>query len=170
MTASAVTRSNMLSESWNNIYQLLLANVTDPTIGSAEFRKWFYTRDPDVKAAGFAGYPFIIIHPSLVDFSTGMKSVDANARMVEWTLEIEVVTSDRGVGNSAGNGASQNDTITDSVISVLNSTTNRKTLRGNSLYDLDITTTSVVVEPDRDTLVYRRTLLVAVRNRMKVSA
>ncbi|KKM25258.1 hypothetical protein LCGC14_1596790 [marine sediment metagenome] len=64
--ASQVTYTNLFSESRANVIALITStNVPDPIISSAEYRKWIYSREPDVKASDFKGYPYIIVNPSV---------------------------------------------------------------------------------------------------------
>jgi len=166
--ASQVTYSNLFSESRDNVKDLISANVTDPTTSSAEYRKWIYAREPDVKASDFAGYPFIIINPSDVDI--GEKgSVDGKSKPVEWNIEIEIVTSDRGYGENDGQGLSHMDTISNSVMSVLLDMTNRTTLSGNSMKFSQPTTTAVTTEVVHNELVFSRSILAPFKSRIQVS-
>ena len=171
MTATAVNYSNALSEAWQNFYDLVnsSSNVSDPTVGSGEFRKWVYSRHPDVKDVKFAGYPYIVLYPATYD-GDSMGVLDGNSRLVSWALEIEVVSCDRGRNNMDGRGQSHCDTISNAIVKTLNNLTNRNTLRTNGLFDIRVKATDVVIESEADTLVYRRSIMVTARCRMKVSA
>lgn len=172
MTAGAVTYSNLVSEPWQHIYELLnsRSNISDPTVGSAEYRKIVYARDPDVKSANFAGFPFIIVRPSTPNLDDGGKSLDMNSRFIAFGIDVEVVTCDREYNNRDGFGATDNDSLSNSVVKVLNNVSNRKTLQTNGLYDLKLEVTSVVVEERENTLIYRRVIVISMRSRLKVSA
>lgn len=173
MTATIVDKSNLLSEPWNNIQSILnnRSLVPDPTSPSAsEFRKWIYSRAPDLKKANFSDYPYIICYPATTHIGnqaeSGRVSVDGNARMVNWNVEIEIVSCDRGWNNQEGKGQQWLDTVSNSVVSALNNA--RATLRQNGLMDLGIDATDVVVETEADTLVFRRSILLSARRRFKV--
>lgn len=172
MTASRVTYANILSEAWNNLYQLISSssNVNDPSVGSGEFRKWVYTRPPDTTATNFAGYPYIVIPPVDVDTNAGRKSVDGNRRMIGWGCDIEVVTCDREWNNRDGKGATDNDAISEDVIQTLNSLTNRNTMATNGLKDVGVNASSMLIESEEGVLVYRRIIMVRFDTRMAVSA
>jgi hypothetical protein len=166
---SQVTYSNLFSESRNNVKDLISANVTNPVVSSGEYRKWIYSREPDVKASDFAGYPFVIVHPSDVDVGEG-GSLDGKSKMVEWNIEVEIVTSDRGYGDKDGLGLSHMDTISNSVISVLLNKTNRTTLSTNSMYFSQPTTAAVSTDIVANERVYRRSIFAPFKSRMRVSA
>jgi hypothetical protein len=156
-----VASTNLISEPRNNVVSLISnkSNVADPITSSSEYRKWIYSRDPDIKAADFAGYPFIVINPATIDTSNGA-SLDMTRRFVDWTIEIEVVSSDRGQGNRAGKGLTHNDAITDDILETLLKVANRKTLisQGMSLNTPIIS--DVLIEPLKHELTYRRIITV----------
>lgn len=171
MAAAPVTYSNLFSEARNNILVLISdkTKVADPTISSAEFRKWIHAREPDVNADEFKGYPFIIVHP--VDFRPAEGgSVNGKSKQVSWTQEIEVVTSDRGYGNKNGMGLAHMDAISDDIMTMLLDMTNRKTLSANGLYFVRPETTNVVPEMIKGELCFRRSILVNFGCRFRVSA
>lgn len=173
MTANQVTRSNLFSESRNNVVALINStNVPDPTVSTSEFRKWIYSRDPDVKDAGFKGYPFLIINPVDLDIEKekGMTSLDGKSKKVYWDIEIEIVTSDRGYGDGDGKGLSHMDTISNSLVSTFQSMTNRKTLSTNSMHFATVTTTSVGTEVVQNEMVYRRSIMLSFESRIQVSS
>lgn len=166
--ANRITYANVYSESRNNIKDLISANVTDPIISSAEYRKWIYSREPDVKSSDFAGYPFIIIYGSNVDPVLDKSSCDGKSKFVDFTIEIEIVTSDRGYED--GKGLTHMDSISNGIFEVLLNHTNRRTLRQNGLSFADPSASSVVQEPIQNELTYRRSFILSLRTRMTVSA
>ena len=172
MTAVTVTYSNLFSQSWQNVYDLInnKTNVVDPTTSSSEFRKWIYTREPDGKSLDFADFPFIVIYPGSVNSGVGRMSLKGNARMVTFRFDIDVITSDREFNNREGRGATDCDNLSDDIIQTLNNLTNRNTLSGNNLFNVDVEGGSPVIEPFKEVLTYRRTFSVSLSTRMKVSA
>lgn len=171
MTATAVTYSNLTSESRNNVVTLLssTSNVVDPIVTSGEFRKWIYSRAPDTKAADFKGFPFIVVNPANYDPEVG-GSMNGKSKFVSWEIEIEIFTSDRGYGGHDGQGLTHMDAITDDVVQTLSAMTNRNTLSGNNLKFSRPRLTSVTTEAIEDTLVYRRSIMATFKNRIHVSA
>lgn len=167
-----VTYENLFSESRNNVVTLLSnsTNVPDPTLSSAEFRKWIYSRDPDVKDINFAGYPFIVVNPADVDIEPEKGSVDMKSKWVYWDIEIEIVTSDRGYGGKDGLGSSHMDTISNAIVKTLMNKTNRLSLNNNSLKFANSTTTSVSTEVVHNELVFRRSILASFKSRIQVSS
>lgn len=169
--ASQVTYTNLFSESRNNVTALITSsNVADPTISSAEFRKWVYSREPDAKANNFQGYPYIIVHPADVDIEKEKGNLDGKSKFVSWDIEVEIITSDRGYGENDGKGLTHIDTISNSLIQTFSDMTNRNTLSTNSLKFSRVSTTSVNNEVIHNELVYRRSLMLSFKSRIQVSA
>ena len=169
--ADQVTYENLFSESRNNVVALITStNVSDPTISSAEVRKWIYSREPDVKASDFKGYPFLIIHPADLDVEKEGGSLDMKSKFVYWDIEIEILTSDRGYGENDGKGLTHMDTISNNLLKTFLNKTNRITLSTNSMKFMNPTTTAVGSEIIENELVYRRSLILSFKSRIQVSA
>lgn len=169
--AKQVTYKNLFSESRNNVLALIIPkNVSDPTISSAEFRKWIYSREPDVKANNFSGYPFIVVHPCDLDIEKELGSLDGKSKNIYWDIEIEIITSDRGYGENDAKGLSHMDSISNDLIKTFMNVTNRKTLSSNSMKFSNPTTTSVGTETIGDELIYRRSIMLSFKSRIQVSA
>ena len=163
--ASQVTFANLFSESRNNVVALITqSNVPDPRVSAAEFRKWIYTRFPDMKSANFKGFPILIVRNSDVDIDEG-GSVDGKSKMVFYDIEVEVYTSDRGYGGKDGQGSAQMDTISNNLVKTFNNITNRNTLRGNSMPFSRPTTTAVNTEIIQDELLFTRSILLSFKIR-----
>lgn len=171
--ANQVTYTNLFSESRNNVVALItVGNVPDPNISSAESRKWIYSREPDVKANDFKGYPYIVVHHADTDIEMekGKGSLDGKSKSVFWEILVDIVTSDRGYGEKNGQGSTQMETISNNLIKTFNDITNRNTLSNNSMKFCRPTTTSVVPEVRENELVFVRSILLAFESRIKVSA
>jgi len=169
--ADQVTYQNLFSESRVNVIALITStNVPDPTLSSAEHRKWIYSREPDVKAIDFSGYPYLIVHPSDLDIEREKGSLDGKSKFVYWDIEIEIITSDRGYGEKDGKGLIHMDTISNNLIKTFMNKTNRNTLSTNSMKFVNPTTTSVGSEVISNELVYRRSIMVSFKSRIQVSA
>lgn len=166
---STVNYNNLFSESWQNVYDLVnnRSNVADPTTASTSNRKWVYTRDPDVKSISFKGFPYMIVYPTNIDFSPE-QTVDGEKKWVNWGVEIEVVTCDRGFNNLDGKGQTHIDAISDDIAETFNKTSNRNTLKANGLYFFRPDSTGVTVEEFNNTLVYRRSFILSFRSFKKV--
>ncbi len=167
-----VNYANLFSEARNNVVTLLSnsSNVSDPTLSTAEYRKWIYAREPDVKSSDWAGYPCFIINPAEVDFDEDGGTVDMQSKWVHWDMEIEIITSDRGYGGNDGLGLSHMDTISNSIVKTLMNKTNRISLGNNSMKFAIPTTTGVVTETVQNELVFRRSILISFKTRMQVTA
>jgi len=169
--ASEVTYSNLLSESWQNVYDLIniATNVVDPTTSASEFRKWIYTREPDIKANDFGQFPYIIVHPAGISFP-GRKTVDRRKSLIAWMVQVEVVSCDREFNGADGKGATHNDAISDDVLQTFLNVTNRNTLSANSMKFSDPTATAALSEELANTLVYRRTIFLPFRTIKEITA
>jgi len=156
-----IDNTNLVSEPRNNVVNLISDsdNVDDPVTTTSEYRKWIYSRNPDIKATSFAGYPFIIINPARIDTS-GPANLDSSKRFVNWTIDIEVVSSDRGYGNNDGKGLTHNDAITNDVLQTLLDVDNRNTLRSYGQAFGKPVVSGVSIEPLKQELTYRRIITV----------
>ncbi len=168
--ANRVTKDILFSESRNNVVDLINSNVSDPTIGSAEYRKWIYSREPDVKSVNFKGYPFLVISSSEVNIHPERASLDMKSKLVSWINVVEIITSDRGYGGKDGQGQSQNDTLGDSILSIFNNKTNRITLSNNSMKFSEPRSAGTVVEPIDDELTFRRTIILNFNSKIQISS
>lgn len=167
--ANFVSKNNLFSEARNNVVDLISANISDPVTAPSEFRKFIYSRRPDAKASDFAGYPYIIVNPSDISFSE-QGSVDNKTKLATWTIEIEVVTSDRGYGNQDGKGLIHMDNLSDQLISIFADHANKVTLRNNGIAFATPTSTPVSNEIIHNELVYERSFIYTFRSRKRVSA
>jgi len=172
MTASRVDYTKLFSESWNNVYQLIksVSNVADPISVSTQFRKWVYSREPDVKANDFSGYPFVIVHPAEFSQEDEGQSLDGKSQMTTWDVEIEIVSSDRGFGPNDGKGRTYLDAVSNDVVQTLNDATNRATLRSNGMYFSKSVSGGSSVDALSNELVFRRSIMVGFRGKLQVSA
>ena len=169
--ATQVLYTNLFSESRNNVIALITSsNVPDPIISSAEFRKWIYSREPDVKSSDFKGYPFLVVHPTDLDIEKEGGSLDMKSKFTFWDIEIEIVTSERGYGENDGKGLTNMDTISNNLIKTFMDKTNRITLSNNSMKFANVSTTSVGTEIIDNELVYRRSVMLSFKSRIQVSA
>ena len=166
-----VTYANLFSESRNNVVTLVsdTSNVSDPMGSPSQYRKWIYSREPDVKDSDFSGYPFIIVHSSDFDTDEG-GTVDGKSKRVHWIVEVEIVTSDRGYGKQDGQGLSQIDSISDSIMQTFLDSTKRVTLSNQSMKFSRPSSSGVTNEIIDDELVYRRSILLPFKSRIQVSA
>lgn len=154
-----VNSTNLVSEPRTNVVSLIsnTSNVSDPTISSSEFRKWIYARDPDVKASEFKGYPYIIIEPARIDPSEA-GNLSGSKRFVNWAMNVEVVSSDRGNANQDGKGLEHNDAVTNDIVETLLNVTNRETLISQGMAFGKPMVSDVRIEPLSDELTYRRVI------------
>ena len=169
--ADRITYSNIFSGPRANLLALIddKTNVADPTTSNSEYRKWIYSRDPDVKGDNFSGFPLIIIHSSNFE-PTEKGSCDMKSKPVSWSMEIEILTSDRGYGSKDGMGMVHMDDISDDVATTLLNVANRKTLQSNNLFNLTFTSSNITQDVIGEQLVYRRGFNVELSTRLRVSA
>ena len=167
-----IDHKNLISEPRNNVVTLISNsnNVSDPATTSSEYRKWIYSRDPSSKTTSFSGYPFIVIAPARIDTS-GNASLDSSNRFVNWTIDIDVVSSDYGYGDTAGKGLTHNDAITNDVLQTLLDVTNRQTLRSQGMAFGKPVVSDVLIELLKQEKVYRRIITIPFdRNWTKTTA
>ena len=169
---ATITYANLFSEPRNNIVTLISnnSNVSDPTISSAEFRKWVYSRLPDVKSNSFSGYPFIVVKSSDLNVEMENGTADGKSKVVNFDIDIEIYTSDRGYGSADGKGLSHMEAISNDVVETLMNVTNRNTLRLVGLSSAMIQPTEISEEVEKDELIYKRIIPVSFMNRISVSA
>lgn len=169
-----VTYENLFSEARANVVTLLTStNVPDPTISSAEFRKWIYSSEPSSKNSDFKGYPCLVVNHADVDIGGeegNIGSLDGKSKPIEWDIEIEIITSDRGYGNKAGKGAAYMDTISNNVMTTFLNMTNRNTLSNQSMKFSQPTTTNVTTDIISNEKVFRRSILLPFKSRIQVSS
>ena len=151
-----ITNANLISEPRNNVVTLISnsSNVSDP-VNSSGNRKWIYSRDPAIKSNSFAGYPFIVIGPTRID-TTGSANMDSSKRFINWTIDIEVVSSDYGYGSNEGKGLEHNDSVTDDILKTLLDTTNRQTLISQGMAFRQPVVSNIIVELLKQEMTYRR--------------
>ncbi|HED06094.1 MAG TPA: hypothetical protein ENI61_05355 [Ignavibacteria bacterium] len=162
--------TNLFSEPRNEVVSLLTSsNVPDPVISSSEFRKWIYSRIPDIKSNNFQGYPFLIVSPTDVDFETGETSGDGKHKFVNFNIDIEIRASDRGYDGKSGNGLIHIDTISNNLIKTFSNIINRNSLANNSLELINSETSNVETLNDKNELIYRRVITISFRSRLAIS-
>jgi len=165
-----VTYDKLFSESRKNVILLLSkSNVPDPISSSSEYRKWIYSSSPDVKSVGFSGYPLLIVNHADVDI-LDRSLLSGKTNNVEWNIEVEIVTSDRGNGNKAGMGAMQMDSISDNIMKTFCDVENRKVLSSQSMNFSRPITTAVTTDVVQNEKVFRRSILLSFSSKIKVSS
>lgn len=166
-----ITKSNLFSGPWTNVFSLVnnRSNVADPLRSSSEFRKFVYSREPDVKSSDFKGYPFIVVNGASMTFDD-KRSVNMKSAFVNWAMEIEIVSTDRGLNEEEGKGLSYMDSISDDVAETFNDVTNRKSLKAQRISFVDPNAGNVSTEPSRNELVFRRSFILTFKTRMQVSS
>lgn len=171
VAATVIDQTNFLTQSRQNVVSLLdiRTNVADPITSSAGFRKMVYSREPDTNALDFAHYPYVIVHPAVFSQSRN-KNVRGTVRLITWSVEVEIVTSDRAFNNREGQGLADLDSMSDDVCETLHSTANRNTLRTNNLFNVTCQVGAVSDENNFDTRVYRRSILVTMDSQTRVTA
>jgi len=161
--ATKVDKSNLLSESWQNVYDLI--NDSDNVTNPAGVKKWVYSRDPGTKAIGFKSLPYIVVFPAVVDFGE-RSTVNRQLRTVNFSVQVEVVSSD-GM-NQKGKGQEWNDSICDDILQLFNKNTTRNTLATNGLFFSTPNVSSVVIDEVNQLRVFRRSMFIGFTCKKKV--
>jgi len=139
--SAKVTKSNLVRQSYANIYNLInnRSNVSDPADSEGN-RKFIYTRLPNAGRA-WECFPFIVLKRSRPAKRPG--NAKGTYSKVDFNFSIFVYTKD-GDSDADGNplGSEQNEVITDNIIQTLNNLDNKKTLidQGMSQPEFDVDT------------------------------
>src|SRR3990167_2773815 len=126
-----VTKTSLTAQAFANIYNLInsRSNIPDPADSSGN-RKFVYTREPDVLAGNFEGYPFIVVRHPKIRFDD--KSIELTKSDINWSFEISVRSSDN-ILQYPSQGSAFCEQITDDLVELFNSTSTDKTLRVYSM-------------------------------------
>lgn len=151
MGISKITKSTLISQPRENVFRFINSrtNVPDP-VDSTGVRKFVYSREPNHKERGFAGYPYIIVRdPTLLQSA---HSINRSQAMMEWEQEIEVRASD-DMPNSAhtGRGLQFLNDIADDIVAFFGSSNGRSDLRKYGHFNLVLNvdrTESILVDTE----------------------
>jgi hypothetical protein len=167
-----ITYENLFSESRNNVVSLISdkSNVSDPVTSSAEYRKWIYSRFPDVKSTEFSGYPFIVIRSTDLNTEIPNSSADGKSKFVNFDIDVEIYTSDTAYGDLSGKGLAHMEVISDDLAQTFMDMTNRNTLKSCGLAFSTIEPTDISEQELKQQKVYQRIFPLTFRNKMQVSA
>jgi len=158
--SASIDRTNLTSQSYANIYNLIKDNITDPA-GVAN-RKFIYTREPSVKSPNDEGYPLIIIWP--LQLSQDVPSLSMTTKELTWEMEIEVRSTDR-----EKEGMAYMEQINDELFELFNSVTNRNTLMGYGMQNITLSQDDVDYVETAQESVYVATFTLTFRRRTLVS-
>jgi len=167
-----ITYANLFSEPRNNVVNLIKdsSNVSDPVISSAEYRKWIYSRFPDVKSTEFSGYPFIVVRSTDLNTEIPESSADGKSKIVNFDIDIEIYTSDTAYGNMSGKGLSHMEAISNDLAETFMNITNRNTLKSYGLAFSTIEPTAISEQELKQQKVYQRIFPLTFKNKMQVSS
>ena len=143
-SSANVDNSNLFSQPHANIFNLInnRSNIADPEDSSGA-RRFVYVRMPRVNATSFPGYPFIIIPP--IQTNQDGRVVDASKADTVFTLNIVVMTVDQVNQSSVTpSGANQLDTISNSILQILNAS--RTTLRNQGMKHFQLTSSEADID------------------------
>ena len=146
MIIMAVSSTNLYSETWTTVRDLIEDNVTDPKTNLASSpRKWVYTNFPDLSTRGFTGFPLIIVNP--VEITDGYLLLNDTQREDSPLVKVEV-------WDEFTNGMGGLDSLSNSMISTLRKASSITTLQTANLFYPKISSSNVV-----DTVVDNKRLL-----------
>lgn len=167
--AAELSRRTLYSGVHANVFETLKENLRDPATGSLgnTRRKWIYTRRPDVKSLSFSNYPFVVVMPSKVGENVG-QSLDLSKANLDFEVQIEIHSSDRGTGNQTGLGAQYLDEISDQVHHIFTDAGVRRTLANNGISNVRITGEVADVIEEHNETVFFRPFTFAARSRLRV--
>jgi len=156
MTLAAIDKTNMLSQAWQNVYDIVnnRTYIPDP-LSPGGGRKFVYTREPNPKSNTFAGFPFIVLQQPLVSFDR--ESMNYKRKMTRYTIVMTVYSSDRlAMNQQPGDGVKYLNSISNDVIEAFNSSTVKEILRPYAMDNLNIDCTgNDVIDLDEDVVFTR---------------
>lgn len=165
MAQALLTKSNLFTQSWENLYVEIntRTNVRDPF--SAGIRKFIYSREPNTKSSNFAGFPFIVMQPDTIDFEN--QSVSTSKKDMLGSQIVEVYSSDNLL-NGTVNGAGQThlNQISDDLVKTFNDLTVKARLRGYKIENINIKATGVQVMELEEETVFIRSFIIEYNTRM----
>lgn len=165
MAQALLTKSNLFTQSWENLYVEIntRTNVRDPF--SAGVRKFIYSREPNTKSNNFAGFPFIVMPPDELSFEN--PSVSTTKKDTLHTQIVEVYSSDNLLnGTINGVGQTYLNQISDDLVKTFNDLTVKARLRGYKIENINIKTTGVQVLELEEETVFVRSFLIEYSTRM----
>lgn len=172
MTATEITKNNIDSAPYNNIFDVIntRSNVNDPRdVENKKTRKFVYDSDPFENAIDFSYLPYIILFPQTHEYENNVSSVNGQCKRVGWSHRIIVRTVREGSGNSGTDiGRTDIQSISDDLISTFNDDTirgnlNRANMQFMNLNKIDSDSTTI---EDRD--VYEVIFELSYETRLKV--
>ena len=144
MSYTPITKSTVFPASWNLIYAVLKAGLTDPS-SRGDNDKWLFSSFPDNRGYGSTWkYPIIIIEPVNISFRKIV--VDGSKRK-----EVHKFTF-----NIYSKSAANIDMISSDLINVLESTC--ATIRSNGLYSFELVNTDSDIFQIENQKVHNKTL------------
>lgn len=161
---TTVTITNMFSQSFTELKNLINAGVTDPITGTkSSSRKWIYTDDPDVKSMTFTGYPILIIRPP--QLSDEFVTLDGSFKDNTWGFEIEV-RDKHGHLNSSNKIILE--VISDELINALRNSTGLTALDSANMYNPQITSATFNSTDESMQRVQSRLFIIELNNQLNV--
>ena len=167
--SSQVTKSNVFSQSYINVFNLLnlRTNVKDPR-GTIQ-RKMFYKRYPSVKDRSFQDYPFIVLFP--INSTVINRVFDTTRADNEIRIEGEVVSSNRMDGDkNSGKGAEYLDSLCNNMFETLMDASNKTTLRGYNMANIDLSFDDTDSDTREGISVFVRSFTISFKTRMVISS
>lgn len=168
MTLATVSYNNLLSQGWQNIYDVIdtRSYVADPI--SVSGRKFVYTREPKIKTPDFQGFPFIVVDQAKVIQPKQM--INYKRKEVTHSITVVVYSSDMLTQQKKGQGVSYLNSISDDLMETFNGSVVKEILRAYKVENLNIEATdSDVVEVEED-YVFTRTFEITFKGIRTVSA
>lgn len=134
-TSVAITKSNIFTQVFTNIFNLINDNISNPNDSTGNTKFVYSHREPNFMSRNFAGFPCIVVEAASI--SQDVNVISATKAFMSDEINIIIFSQDKssdGSGNPSG--ADTMNTISDEVLKTLNA--NRTTLRTNGLKNLTI--------------------------------
>jgi hypothetical protein len=96
MTLTIITKSNLESASYNNIFTTIDTRtyISDPRTGTVKSRIFVYDSDPLAKSINFGLFPYIVVE--LPELTYQSQSGNGKEKIIEWSMNITVRTIREG--------------------------------------------------------------------------
>ena len=166
--SATVTKSNLFSQAYINLFNLIndRSNIPDP-LGTTQ-REMVYKKVPSVKGRGFENYPIIILSPANV--TTSEKTLDNKHAKNTTEFKVEIISSNRMPGQHNGKGAEYLDSLSDSLMALMNNESKLKILRVYFMNNAEISVDDTDTITDEGISVFVRRFTLTFNTRMAVSS
>lgn len=169
MTIATIDYTNMMSQAWQNVFDIIdnRTYVADPV--SVSGRKFVYTREPRLKTPDFQGFPFIVVDQAKMIPVNQM--INYKRKGITHSITVVVYSTDMKIpGQANGKGVNFLNSISDDLVESFNGSFVKEILRPYKVDNLSIEATDSDVVEIEDDFVFTRTFEITFKGIRTVSA